>query len=544
MADRHKRGAAALLEQMARGMAERAPKEWRTASLSATAHRGGGAHTRLRYTLADGSSHHRGDRRLSELVGRVHGADGYGADGHGADELAVEVAVDRAGRFEAVTSGSIGAQVGGGPGRVLVLRPGVRAPDAGDDQPGPANAAQAGDPREAVRLLRRYLEERARLLGRAAGDLERLPAPPEPARRQELERSLGVPLPDDLRVLYAVADGDGGDAGARLLDRHVWLSLSEVADLHRGEHWWALGDTWRYHGLDAVRHDPPPPAAVRRSADRPRWIPFADSTGGDFLAVDMDPARGGRPGQVIRIGRNHNGGPVLVADSVTSLLRRHLQALERGDHECDADGEELWIEAGLPEDNPGPVHASAVRAAAARLGEVQVLDAAGEADLEPLRGAGRLRRIRLAGGAPPDLAPLRDVPVESLELDLDTVDLGPLDGHPALRAVTVASARPVSVAPLRNCPRLYGLDLSRAAVPDLAAVAGMAGLLYLALRHEQWVELWERTGPPPGLAAAVLAGEPSPGELARWAALFGDGCDLRYHSGRLAGSAEARGAGG
>ncbi|MGO4429674.1 hypothetical protein AB4Z54_65775, partial [Streptomyces sp. MCAF7] len=127
-------------------------------------------------------------------------------------------------------------------------------------------------------------------------------------------------------------------------------------------------------------------------------------------------------------------------------------------------------------------------------------------------------------------------------------ELSSLAGHPTLAAVTVRSTEPVPLAPLRDCPRLYGLDVSGAAVRDVEVAARIPGLRYLAMRPEQWRELIERAGPPPALAAAVLAGgssdapvdappdASSPQTMAEWAAgLGGDQGDIRYYSGRLPG---------
>ncbi|MFD6993021.1 SMI1/KNR4 family protein [Streptomyces sp. NPDC059943] len=484
---------AALLQRMARSMAKGAPKGWQRASISAHADLHGTGGQGVVNVLADGRSRP-GSMRTPEYLKRV-----CELDDTGSGELAIDLVVHPDGRFEAVTSRAIVRRSGGTPGEagyVYVLRPGIRPPDAGDLQAGPANPTQAGDQREAVRLLRAYLRKRAEIFGWEPGRLERfedvLPAPREAREIEDLECALGVRLPDDLRALYAVADGDDGSG---LFDRHLWQSLGEVVSWHHADRWWAAGDTWKRHTLGSARSDGLPHARVRASADRPGWIIFAESTGGDFLAVDMDPAEGGRPGQVIRVGTHHDDGPVYVADSVTDLLRLQLAALERGDYKCDAATGQLWIETALP---------------------VRHGDTADGAD-----------------GGTDDADTAAEAPVHHVLVTCDA-ELVPLAGHPTLAAVTVRSAEPVSLAPLRDCPRLYGLDLSRAEVRDLEVIAGIPGLRYLAMRPEQWHEVTGHAGGPPGLAAAVLAGAPSPGTLAAWAvSLGGDGDDIRHYTGRL-----------
>ncbi|MFJ2203557.1 SMI1/KNR4 family protein [Streptomyces violaceusniger] len=349
-----------------------------------------------------------------------------------------------------------------------------------------------------MRLLSAYLRKREEIFERGPG-LETLPVPQLADEIEYAERALGVPLPDDLRALYAVADGDDG---LRLFDRHIWLDLPQVVSLHHADHWWAADNTWKYHTLDSVRSDGMPRPTVRFSADRRGWIVFAESTGGDFLAVDMDPAEGGRPGQVIRVGMHHDVGPVYVADSVTELLRLHLAALERGDYRCDVAAEDgqLWIETGLPRRHGDTAHRDTAD------GGSDGVDAAAEA------------------------------PVHHAYVTCDA-ELAPLAGHPTLAAVTVQQAETVealSLAPLRNCPQLYGLDLSRAKVRDIEVLAGIPALRYLSMREEQWHELTEYAGRRSGLAAAVLADASSLETLAAWAAsLDGDGDDIRYYTGRL-----------
>ncbi|MDX3231508.1 SMI1/KNR4 family protein [Streptomyces sp. ME19-01-6] len=482
----------ALLQQVAHSMAKGAPPGWQRASISARADRHAiGCHGVVN-VLANGRTRP-GSMRTPKQLKRV-----FELDDTGADALAIELMVFADGRFEALTSRAIALQPQG-PGHVYVLRPDVRPPDPGDLQSGPVDPTQAGDPQEAVRLLWAYLRKRTEIFGWEPGRLERfedvLPGPWNAEEIEDYERKLGVPLPDDLRALYAVADGDGGDDGSRLFDRHIWLDLDQLVSFRHADHWWAAGDTWQYHRLGSVRSDGLPRATVRSSADRPGWIVFADSTGGDFLAVDMDPAEGGRPGQVIRVGLHHDDGPVYVADSVTELLRLELAALERGDYRCDAASEQLWIDAGLRE-LPG--------------------DTAEDAD-----------------GGTEGSGAAAEPPVHHADVTCDA-ELSPLAGDPTLAAVTVRSAEPVSLAPLRDCPRLYGLDLSRAAVRDLEVAALIPGLRYLAMRPEQWRDLIERAGPPPALAAAVLADASSPETLAEWAVgLGGDRDDIRYYTGRL-----------
>ncbi|HUR04102.1 MAG TPA: SMI1/KNR4 family protein, partial [Nonomuraea sp.] len=376
-------------------------------------------------------------------------------------------------------------------------------PDLGDEQNGPADPRPAGDPEEAVRLLREYLERRAEQLGFPLDDLfGSWPHPLPPALLEEVEGGLNVALPADLRALYGVVDGDEERGIFGRLS--WWLDASAVAKVHGGVRHWAPAG-WRDRRFRPFVHDADPAGTVRRSVDRPGWIPFIMETDGNYLAVDMDPAAGGRPGQVIRIGPGYHQGPGYLADSVTSLLRRYVDALARGDHWIDEEGD-------LRIDVPEPYDRVGARGQALRMTE----DDATNALLE--RQAPFLRALELSRCPSADLTVLRQAPLETLNLDVKTIDLTLLSGHPTLRALTLATAHPVELGPLRTVPRLDGLDLSRAATVDLRAVAELDGLVYLALRYEQWQKLWACTDRLPALGAALLAGKASYDKVADWTA--------------------------
>ncbi|MGW6498947.1 SMI1/KNR4 family protein [Nonomuraea angiospora] len=496
-----------VLRSMAEKIAAAAPPKWRRAELRGFATAGGGSgHSGLTYERGAGG----GDVDLHAELCAVHTLAAPAGD-----HLTVELVVEAKGRFEAVVSESLERAPDGG--FLYVLDRHALPAEPAAFQPGPVESTQAGDPREAVALLGAYLRERDRILGRDTY------APP-PALPEARRAELAMGLPDDLRALYAHIDGDGGEG---LLERYPWFGLERLVSQSRPENrWWAAGRAWRDHLRNPLITSAGPRLAVRRASDHPGWIPFATSTGGDFLAVDLAPGPGGRSGQVIRIGAHHNDDPAYVADSVTGLLRRHVAALRAGAYRVE-DGE-LWIDVEEPEEEPRALVVAGADAASMRgmrpgIERLTVLNAP-LADFRPLRGTPTLWQITVENVPGADLGPLRDTPVELLDLAMDTINLWPLAGHATLRLLKLRTAQPVDLAPLVSCPRLYGLDLSEATVNDLGVLADLKNLLYLRLRRAQWEELWERAGHPAGLAAAGLAAEP-PRERAWWWSV-----DRSYHA--------------
>ncbi|MEU0569251.1 SMI1/KNR4 family protein [Nonomuraea sp. NPDC005983] len=491
-----------ILREMCTQIAGAAPEGWLRATVNGFVDKQGVGLAGVSYRPAAG------DEQAVEVDLRRGLRHAYRVSGLSEQGLSIELTVDASGRFEAVTGCGVSRVSHPKRGFLYVIKPETLPPDPGDEQDGPAELTPAGDPEEAVWLLREYLRRRAECLGGMLEDPSGiLPAPLPSARLAEMESRLNVALPADLRALYGVADGDGQ---VGLFGRlSWWMDALGVAAVHGGDRHWAPRG-WRdrpFQPFWPFVHDADPPGTVRRSVDRRGWIPFVIGTDGNYLAVDMDPASGGRPGQVIRIGPGYYHGPTYVADSVTTLLRRYVDALVRGDHRIGEDGD-LRID--VPEPHKG---------AGTHLQTLRVTEG-GEADLQLARQAPFLRAVELSRCPSADLTALREAPIETLDIDLKTIDLAPLAGHPTLRAVTLTTPHPVDLDTLRALPHLEGLDLSRASTRGIQAIAELDGLLYLALRYEQWQELWAHTDRIPALTAALLAGKAPYDKVADWTAQF------------------------
>ncbi|QKW07954.1 SMI1/KNR4 family protein [Streptomyces sp. NA04227] len=563
-----------LLERLAHKVAGAAPEGWRRGRVSAVGSRSGSAQYAGWYELGDG-------RRAGmevEVIGDRYWECYFGEVAP--ERLAVEFVVEASGRFEAFTSPDAERTFAAADRLLLVRDPDGLPPEPGDEQEGPADPTYAGDPDEAVRLFREYLRLRAGILGHDGY----LNPPLDAASRERLLRRYDVALPPDLLALYGEFNGEYDEG--MLFENQTWYALEGALDQSS---FWFPTLKWSDNPLWSAVPDSDPPGAVRRSVHRAGWHRFATNTGGDFLAVDLDPGPGGRPGQIIRLDRDY--GACYVADSMTTLLRHHVDALRRGDyrlrtHDLDAaDLEDLDDLDGVEDLDDGEDPDNAEEFAGLDPENLdpdlldRYLDREGmergdlrlfltvETGLPRERhapvGSAATHRVTLSGeGADfhAGLVSLRRAPVEALRLVLDAtaptgspegagsseptgssetadspepVDLAPLLGHPTLRALTLVSECPVDVRVLPTLPKLRGLDLSKAEAHGIDVMTTeLDGLAFLCLRYAQWQAVPE-PGSASSLAAVALGGDASPRETYDWASRFG--AEASFHEGNLEG---------
>lgn len=123
--------------------------------------------------------------------------------------------------------------------------------------------------------------------------LDDLQPPASIPELQALTQRLGVALPGEFMACLEVHNGQAGRA-AYLFDRHAFLSIAHVL-----MHWKTWNDLLEDGDFDdRVAHGA---TGVQPVWWDPSWIPFATNGGGDYLCIDMRPAAGGTPGQVIEV---------------------------------------------------------------------------------------------------------------------------------------------------------------------------------------------------------------------------------------------------
>lgn len=158
----------------------------------------------------------------------------------------------------------------------------------------------------------------------APDQLAALSAGATPEAIRAAEARLGVTLPPDVRESYAVHDGSGEvDVLPRELYGVIAVPLHSLDEVVRE---WQMWQEW---GRDkCCRCAAPSDGPVKADRYNPRWLPVAWDGGAVNLCVDLDPAPGGVPGQMIYL--DHLDPRRVAADGWRAYLERYAEGLETG----------------------------------------------------------------------------------------------------------------------------------------------------------------------------------------------------------------------
>jgi len=144
----------------------------------------------------------------------------------------------------------------------------------------------------------------------------------------DIERELGVMLPEDVRASYRRHDGGFS------LEPVIYMDMSPLAEM--AESWHILTDLLRdeewanqppYYFSEVVVRSGWQTGPIQPVWWNRRWIPFASELAGNLLCIDLAPAPGGTIGQII--DWDHECGPSRVLfPSFEHLLTSWSEQLE------------------------------------------------------------------------------------------------------------------------------------------------------------------------------------------------------------------------
>ncbi|MEW4369685.1 SMI1/KNR4 family protein [Paenibacillus kandeliae] len=106
----------------------------------------------------------------------------------------------------------------------------------------------------------------------------------------QLEQTLAVSLPEPMKQLYSIHDGQEETLDINILLRNLtFLSVQRIIE------------TWQFlqEEFDPDGWEPDAGDGVKPFLWNPRWIPFATNGAGDYVCIDTDPAADGVQGQVL-----------------------------------------------------------------------------------------------------------------------------------------------------------------------------------------------------------------------------------------------------
>jgi cell wall assembly regulator SMI1 len=149
----------------------------------------------------------------------------------------------------------------------------------------------------------------------------------------ELETELGVVLPDLLKQMLMIHDGQDG---CGLLFGNQMLSIAEILRQWQG---------WREIEADGMNEDcaefmeASPPGVVKPMYANARWIPLTHDGGGNHMGLDFDPDAGGFEGQMIAFGADEDT-KYLLARTFDDFVAKALEWIQQS----------RWNDGGLQSD--------------------------------------------------------------------------------------------------------------------------------------------------------------------------------------------------
>jgi internalin A len=326
----------------------------------------------------------------------------------------------------------------------------------------------------------------------------------------EAEIELGLVLPEELRALYLLHDGEETN-GPGLFMGLRFLPVEELV-----QHWKVWAELEADWGVEAEHYSVPMGWIQERYINR-GWLPIGEDGGGNHIGIDLAPGPEGRIGQIINFGRDEETKYV-IALTLTDMLQFLADTAAAG--EFSVERAEEW--AGWSYGGAGSGHFLDVirrlslplgqaEAAAENKGMAQLVELAeksltgewqerirskcgsvealvsakklyfireGLRDVEPLVFCREVRELALSANEISDVLPLRGCKqLKVLYIGRNPVtDVSPLGGLAFLQKLYMSQTDVSDLSPLVGLPKLRELEVEQTPVVDYSPLKQLASL--------------------------------------------------------------------
>lgn len=153
--------------------------------------------------------------------------------------------------------------------------------------------------------------------------LDDLNEPVSDEKISDLESKLSISLPEDFKEFLKIHNGQAGDAGW-LIDGQELLSTERILD--EWKVWKGLLDGGGFDDFEESEEEDRG-NGVKSDWWNAKWIPFTYDGAGNHLCIDLDPASGGKIGQIITMWHDDDEREV-KGSSFNEWFSKYIQDLE------------------------------------------------------------------------------------------------------------------------------------------------------------------------------------------------------------------------
>lgn len=361
------------------------------------------------------------------------------------------------------------------------------------------------------------------LLGNEYPELDASLNPPATdADISRFESATGLAIPEELKQLYRLHNGESGNAG--LFFGLPFISIDEA--LAEWKVWESLAGSTA--SLDTSITSVPA-NHIKEQYVNVRYIPISKDYGGNNIGIDLDPGPEGVSGQVINFGRDEDTRFV-IAPSLAGFMEFILHHVKNGNYRFEINGDEeddeprsflmkepanshfldtlksLQLPFGSPASETaangedydawfaslnttwqniiGPGQSFAALAGIRSLNLIKK----DITHLQPLTRFTGLRELLLSANPVEDISPLVALTsLNKLYISKTNVrDISPLAQLKELKQLSLSGTPVASLEALQQLPKLKALSIEKTEVADLAQVAALRQLTELDISGKQF----------------------------------------------------------